>query len=109
MAASTPTDLEFERLANAFLAKHPEVPHEWRQESSLLTRWTSLICGAEQPNEVFASINRGGQIAIGVTNSEDHEDFERWGRPVTEEPVAREAFDHFVALLRAHGHLPSAA
>jgi hypothetical protein len=28
---------------------------------------------------------------------------------VTEEQVAREAFDHFVELLRAHGHLPSAA
>ena len=108
MAPSTPTDREFERLANEFLAKHPDVPHEWRQGNSLLTRWTSLICGRGQANEVFASLNRGGQIAVGVTNNEDHQDFEDWGRPVTEEQVAREAFDHFVELLRAHGHLRAA-
>ena len=108
MPFSSRVDREFERLANEFFGRHPEIAHEWRLTRSRLSGFTSLLCGIDQPNEVFASLDRGGQIAVGVTNG-DHQDFEDWGRDVSDEQVAREAFDHFVALLRAHGHLVAAA
>jgi|SRR5688572_6739691 len=102
----TPTDSSFERLARAFLGEHPDVQCEWRNVKELL--WggrTDLICGADTPNEVFASFNRGGQIAVGATVTGDHEDFEDFGRDLSDDKVAREAFDRFVKLLREYGHL----
>jgi hypothetical protein len=52
---------------------------------------------------VFASLDRGGQIAVGVTTG-DHEDFEGYSGESDEE-IARAAFDCFVDLLRTNGHL----
>jgi hypothetical protein len=54
---------------------------------------------------VWASV-RGSAIAVGAATV--HEDFERFGRDVSETVVAREAFTHLVTLLREHGH-PEAA
>jgi hypothetical protein len=101
----TTLDAAFESLAVAFLAQHPTIPHEWRDVTS---RWwggvrRDLICAPGQKNEVFASL-KGTQIALGITSG-DHEDFEDFGRSVSDEEVAREAFDRFVEVLSEAGHL----
>ena len=103
---ATPTDSAFEQLARAFLNEHPDVHCEWRNVRALLSSRTDLICGAGKPNEVFASFNRGGQIAVGATITGDHDDFEDFGRDLSDQEVAREVFDRFVELLREHGHVP---
>jgi hypothetical protein len=108
MPLTSNVDREFARLANEFLALHPEVQHEWREERGWLTRWTSLICGVGQPNEVYASLDRHEQIAVGVTRGH-HEDFQNLGGGATDEQVAWEAFDYLVELLRENGQLPPAA
>src|SRR5688500_12810201 len=97
---STPTDAAFETLARDFLTRHPEVEREWRDIKGWLSSRTDLVCGAGQANEVFASFNRGGQIAVGATVTGDHDDFEDFGRGLSDEEVAREAFARFVGLLR---------
>jgi len=107
MPITSPRDREFERLANEFLAKHPEVQREWREEHRSFDKFTSLICGVDQPNEVFASLDRAGQIAVGLTTG-DHEDFEGYSGD-SDEKIARAAFDYFVDLLRANGHLAPVA
>ena len=105
----TPTDSSFEQLARAFLGAHPDVQCEWRRVKKVLWSHTDLICGADTPNEVFASFNRGGQIAVGATVTGDHEDFENFGRDLSDDEVAREAFDRFVELMRKYGHLNESA
>ena len=86
-----------------FLESHPEIRHEWHRAKSF---WdggqTILICARSQPNEVFASL-RSWQITVGSNGSD--QDFEDWGRKMTGDEVAREAFDFFVELLRKNGHL----
>jgi hypothetical protein len=111
----TAMDLEFERLARAYLDAHPDLPHEWRNieswDGGRVDSWdggrVDLICGVDRPNEVFVSLN-GGQITVGVTKREDT-DFEDWGRPMSEADVAREAFEYFVEVLRREGYLGAAA
>lgn len=100
----TELDLAFEALAKAFLASHPEVRHEWRiAHSEFNVSRRDLVCGQDEENEVFASL-LGFQVAVGLTNGR-HDDFERFGRSVTEQQVAREAFATFVDLLTKHGQL----
>jgi|SRR5438034_4386828 len=97
-------DRAFANLATAFFAKHPEVRHEWREVKSRL--WgdrVDLVCGVGSQNEVYASL-LDWQIAVGVTNG-DHDDFEDFGRGLSEEALATEAFQRFVQLLRERGHL----
>lgn len=105
---TSPLDIAFEELARHFLAEHPGIRHEWRDvPSTWLGARRDLVCAPGLPNEVFASL-LGGQIAIGQTSGE-HEDFEDFGRGLSEEAVAREAFDRFVAILSEAGHLGPAA
>jgi len=100
----TELDRAFESLAKEFLAAHPEVGHEWREVRSRRDGdRTDLICGPGAANEVFASL-LGYQIALGLTKGE-HQDFESFGRGITNEQVAKEAFERFAALLDEHGHL----
>jgi len=102
-------DRAFERLARAFLSEHPEVRHEWREvKSRFWGNRIDLVCGTGSPTEVFASLQGGGQIALGLTTGE-HEDFEDFGRGLSDEQVAQAAFDRFVELLAEHGHLGRAA
>jgi hypothetical protein len=49
-----------------------------------------------------------GQLVVGLTKGEHH-DFEDFGRDISDEDLAREAFDRLVALLREHGHLDAEA
>jgi len=100
-------DRAFESLAKAFLSDHPEVQHGWRPIKEWYGDRLDVICGAGQPNEVFASLV-GGQIALGLTSGE-HEDFEDSGRGVSDEHVAQQALSRFVELLEEHGHLAPAA
>jgi len=102
MGSLTHCDLEFQRLTKAFLAAHPEVRHEWRDVHHWHGNRIDLVCGVGLPTEVFASI--GGQLVVGLTKGE-HRDFEDFGRDISDEELAREAFAHLVDLLRQHGHL----
>jgi hypothetical protein len=102
----TDLDRAFERLAKAFLSYHPEVAHEWRQVKSRVDGdRIDLVCGAGSPNEVFASL-LGYQIALGLTQGE-HQDFEDFGRGLTDEQLAAEAFERFINLLDSYGHMAS--
>jgi hypothetical protein len=98
---------EFEKLARPFLATH-SVPHEWRDvKSAWWGNRTDLVCGIGQPDEVYASLMEH-QIAVGTSRG-SHDDFEDFGRHLTDAEIAREAFTQFVSLLQVHGHLNSAA
>ena len=101
---SSQLDITFEGLAKAFLSEHLEVRHEWRHvRTPLGGDRTDLICGVGSRDEVFASL-LGHQIALGLTAGK-HEDFEDFGRGLSDAEVAREAFRRFVELLSQHGHL----
>jgi hypothetical protein len=52
--------------------------------------------------EVFVSLN-DGQIAVGAGKS--HDDFEDFGRGLTDEQVAQRAFARLVGLLKEHGYI----
>jgi hypothetical protein len=95
----------FERLARDFLAQHPSIRHQWRPIRDRL--WGDRLDLVLEPGsaampEVWASL-REGQIAVGAGGS--HDDFETFGRRISDEEVAQEAFVRFVALLRAHGYV----
>jgi hypothetical protein len=62
-----------------------------------------LVCAPGQPNEVISSLE-GTQIAVGPTAGE-HEDFEDFGRSMSDEDVAHEAFARFVEILTETGHV----
>ncbi len=97
-------DQAFERLAADFLAAHPALSHEWRTVKRLgAPERLDLICAIGTSNEVFATLN-GYQITVGITNS-THEDFEDFGRRMTDAVVAGEAFQRFVQILEECGHL----
>ena len=89
------------------LARYPSIRHEWRPVRS---RWAGdrldLVCNPGSSDEVWASI-RDGTIAVGA--GEDHEDFEGFGRDLSEAAVAHQAFTHLLTLLREHGHPEAAA
>ncbi len=101
--ADSPVDAAFERMAREFLAQHPEIQHEWRP----IKRWwgerLDLICGVGAPNEVFVGLS-GGSIAVGVTKGA-HDDFEDFGRRISDEQLAREAFERFLEVLSESGLL----
>jgi hypothetical protein len=92
----------FERLALAFLLEHPEIQHEWRRIPSRFSGdRTDLICGLDQPGEVFATL-RPHHVVVGARG--DHVDFEDYGKGESDADLAREGFDYFLDLLREHGH-----
>ena len=103
---TSPLDQGFEARAKAFLAAHPDIPHEWREiRSHLLAPRVDLVCAPGAVNEVFATLS-GGQITVGATGG-SHDDFEDFGRGLSDDAVAAEAFERFVQLLRANGHVPA--
>ena len=101
--AMTELDRAFQNLAKQFLAQNP-LPHEWRDIRSRINgNRVDLICAPDTPNEVFASL-LGWQIVVGRTRG-DHDDFEDFGRDISDEQLAREALDRFVEILVENGHL----
>src|SRR5262245_23685004 len=97
---------EFELLAREYLTARPHLRHEWRRVSSWLwgDRSDLLIAPASAGGaEIFATLYDGSdQVTIGAAG--DHEDFEDFGRGVTNRELAAEAFAYFRSLLRDHGH-----
>jgi hypothetical protein len=95
----------FERLAREYLAARPDLRHEWR---SIPSRWLGdrldLVVAprTETSLDVWATL-RAGQFAVGA-GKDHHEDFEDFGRGVTDAQLAQEAFDYFVTLLHEHGY-----
>jgi hypothetical protein len=102
---TTAIDQEFERLVREFFMDHPEIVHEWRDVKELFGSRRDIICEAGTPREVFASLNRGGQIAVGITRTGNHGDFEDFGRKVSDSEIATEAFNFFIECLRETGQL----
>lgn len=88
MLQATSTHVQFESLARDFLAQHPDVPHSWRQIHDPAGGRTDLICWPETHAEVFASLT-DYQITVSTRESED--DFETFGRDMSDEDLAREA------------------
>lgn len=98
---STPQTM-LESRARDMLARHPEIPCEWRRVNSRLARdRLDLVCNAGAPNEVFATIS---EVQITVGDRDGHRDFEDFGRGLSESSLAQEAYEYLLALLRKHGH-----
>ena len=97
----------FESLAREMLGRNPAIGHEWRAVKS---RWwgdrLDLVCNPGTSYEVWATI-REGKIAVG--DRDDYDDFEDFGRGLSESALAHEAYECFVRLLREHGHPEAAA
>ena len=96
---------EFERLAREFLAQHASLRHEWRVVPSTISgERLDLVMTPPAPSvpEVWATL-RDHQITVGVDR--EASDFETWGRPMTDEQVAAEAFAHFVTQLRERHYI----
>ena len=91
------TNREFEFLAKPFLSRHSDIVHEWRPIKNALSGGrTDLICRAKNGSEVFASL-ASYQITVG--SGQESKDFEDFGRGVSAEDLAKEAFEFFVLLL----------
>jgi hypothetical protein len=101
MLQTLDTNPEFEALARAFLAKHSGIRHEWRQVRSAWSGGrTDLLCEPGGSREVFASLT-GGHVTVGT--SEARTDFEDFGRGLSNQQLAEEAFAQFVVLLQEKG------
>lgn len=95
------THPEFETLARKFFEEHPQIPHSWRHiRGRCGDSRTDVVCWPDTSYEVFATL-RDYQIAVGTAGS--HTDFEDFGRDLTDEQLAREAFSHFLDLIRQIG------
>ena len=99
MLKTLDTHPEFEALARAFLASHPDVPHEWREIRGVDGGRTDLICYPGQAGEVFASLS-SAQITVGDRGGD--KDFENFGRSFSDAQLAQEAFEQFLKLLARH-------
>ena len=97
------TNHAFEDLARDFLGENPGIRHEWRRVRSIWTGGrTELSCAPGEDNEVLAVL-RSYQITIATASGE--RDFEEWGRNLSPEQVAKEAFLHFLGMLQSSGIL----
>jgi hypothetical protein len=101
MLQTVDTNREFESLARSYLSQHPGIVHEWRPVKSALSGGrTDLICRAENGAEVFASLT-SDQITVG--SGTESNDFEHFGRGLSDAAVAKEAFERFEQLLQRAG------
>jgi hypothetical protein len=99
---STKIQSEFELLANPFLKTQSGLSYEWRIVASKL--WgdrTDLICVLNSNIEVWASF-RESSVAIGT--GENHTDFEDFGRGLTDQALASEAFKYFEKIVTQNKH-----
>jgi len=100
MLRTLDTNREFEAIARAFLSKHPEIRHEWRQIRDAWGGRTDLVCYPGEPREVFASLTET-QITVG--SGGDETDFEDFGRGLSPAQLAAEAFARLEHLLAKIG------
>ena len=97
MRRTTETHEAFEALARGHLEEHPDLPHSWRVKRDAAGGRTDLVCWAGTEREVFASL-RPHQITVGgLGNATDFEDF---GRGLSNEELAQEAFARLSELLQ---------
>ena len=101
MLQTLDTNPEFESLARSFFAQHAGIRHEWCQVRSAWSGGrTDLLCEPGGNLEVFASLT-GGHITVGT--SEQRTDFEDFGRGLSNQQLAEEAFAKFVGFLKGKG------
>src|SRR5271155_526246 len=95
----------FRELAQDLMAAYPAIAHEWRDvPSAVAGDRTDLVCAGKTPREVWVTL-REDSIAVGA--GDRHTDFESFGRKISVDQIAKEAFAEFVKLLRDNGHLGS--
>ena len=97
MLQTISTHVEFERIAREYLAQHPRILHEWREIQDSSGGRTDLVCWPGTSQEVFASLAQS-QITVGSNNTA--EDFEAFGRSLSDEELAREAWALLESLIR---------
>ena len=106
----TQTELHpFERVVRAYLAAHPSIRHEWHDRTSKWwgdRREIDLLPSREGMPSVWASFWEG-QITVGF--GDQHTDFETFGRKISEEQLAQEAFSYFLELVSDKGYLPESS
>jgi len=94
------THRDFETLAREFLAKNPELRHEWREVRNVWNGGrTELSFASGEDNEVLVVL-RSYQITVASASGD--EDFEDWGRGLTTEQVAKEAFAYLLGTLASN-------
>ncbi|GEM_PF-5079354 len=85
----------FEMLVDEYLTTRPDIPHKWEtSESSVWGHRKDLICGTSP--EVWASLT---EVQISIGRAGEHVDFESFGRKISAEQVASEAFEYFKTFL----------
>ncbi len=97
----------FQSLAERLLAKNPDIHHEWRLIPSAF--WgdrIDLVCDPESDHEVFATL-RPDEAVVG--DKVDREKFQDFDGSSSGSALAKEAFEHFVDLLRNHGFIRQAS
>lgn len=98
---TSPLEQEFRRLFGALAERTPALRFEWRDKSNLVSgSRLDLVCAADTPAEVFASI-LGASIAVGDLS--DHADVEDFGRDLSDDELADEAFRLLEQKLESHG------
>jgi tetratricopeptide (TPR) repeat protein len=92
MLQTTDTHKPFEALAREYLERHSEIPRRWLQKRDIAGGRKDLVCWPGTGHEVFASLRRH-QITVGAAGR--HTDFEDFGRGLSDDELAREAFADF--------------
>lgn len=100
MITTVSTHKSFEAMARAYLARNAGVPHTWREIRDASGGRTDLVCWPGTSGEVFASLT-DYQITVG--SSDSVEDFEKFGRDLSDEELASEAWARFMSLIAERG------
>ena len=98
----TALQLRFRELVTPVLDRHPDIAYEWRDIRSWW--WGNridLVCGVGSAHEVYASLS-DGQITVGIVGGE-HDDFEDFGRGLSDQAIAQEALVRFLGVLAENG------
>jgi len=100
MITTVSTHRSFAKMAREYFAQHTGVPHTWREVHDASGGRTDLVCWPDTSDEVFASLT-DYQITVGSRDSA--EDFEKFGRSLSDEELAREAWARFISLVAERG------
>ena len=101
MITTLSTHRSFEKMAREYLAEHNDIPHKWREIHDVSGGRTDLVCWPDTSEELFASLT---EYQITVGNSGSTEDFEKFGRKISDEELAGEAWAQFMALITEIRH-----
>ena len=96
MIKTSSTHQYFVKIARDYFSLHPEISHDWREIRDIAGGRTDLVCWPDTPHEVFASLTEH-QITIGNNNTD--QDFESFGRNVSDIDLANEAWKYFEELI----------